>query len=204
MKELLHSYQGLIFDMDGTLIDTMPAHLLAWEKTAEHFQFPFTREWLHGLGGMPSFKIVAEVNSKYGLTLDPNEVAQFKMATFSSLDDHGEPIQTTMAILDHFYGKKPLAVGTGSQRQSAMRLLEKANLIEKLDAIVTASDVEHHKPNPDTFLLAAEQLKLAPSQCVVFEDTHLGRQAAHAGGMDCVMVEGDALVFYPVPVKGEQ
>jgi HAD superfamily hydrolase (TIGR01509 family) len=62
---------------------------------------------------------------------------------------------------------------------------------------VTATDVSNHKPNPDTFLLAAEKLKLKPQNCVVFEDTNLGKQAAHRAGMDCIMVEGDNLVFYP-------
>ncbi|ENO1828443.1 HAD-IA family hydrolase [Vibrio vulnificus] len=164
-----NGYTGFIFDMDGTLIDTMPAHLIAWEKTAEHFQFPFEQLWIHSLGGMPSFKIAAEINKKYGLSLVPMAVSQFKMA-----------------------------VGTGSQRESAIRLLTKANLLDKLDALVSATEVQNHKPHPDTFLLAAQQLRLPANECVVFEDTELGKQAAHAAKMDCVMVENGELVFYPV------
>ncbi len=198
MLEIVSTYQGLIFDMDGTLIDTMPAHMQAWTKTAEHFNFPCQVEWLHSLGGMPSFKIADQINQKYGMNLDPQAVSRFKMAAFASLEEHGEPIQCTNDVLDYFYGKRKLAVGTGSQRDGAMRILNKANLIDKLDAIVTATDVDNHKPSPDTFLQAASLLSLAPSQCVVFEDTELGKQAAHAGGMDCIMVGGDKLVFYPV------
>jgi beta-phosphoglucomutase-like phosphatase (HAD superfamily) len=119
------------------------------------------------------------------------------MRTFSELDDHGEPIGCTIEVLEHFFGDKKLAVGTGSQRESAIRLLTKTALITKFDTIVTATDVEHHKPNPDTFLLAASNLGLPAKVCVVFEDTLLGKQAAHAGGMDCVMVENNQLVFYP-------
>lgn len=197
MFELLDNYQGLIFDMDGTLIDTMPAHLEAWHQTAAHFEFPFSNDWLHSLGGMPSYKIAAEVNAKYGLRLDPYEVSRFKMATFASLENHGDVIDCTLKVFNHFVGLKRLAVGTGSQRESAIRLLTKVGLIDQLDAIVTATDVTNHKPHPDTFLQAAEKIGLTPEQCVVFEDTKLGMQAAHAAKMDCVMVEQGALKFYP-------
>lgn len=198
MLEILEKYQGFIFDMDGTLIDTMPAHLSAWNKTAEHFNFPFTQKWLHSLGGMPSYKIAAEINSEYDLSLDPTEVSQYKMRAFAELEEHGDKIKCSNDVLEHYHGKKKLAVGTGSQRESALKLLSRVGLLERLDAVVTASDVKNHKPNPDTFLQAAEKLGLKPEECVVFEDTELGKSAAHAGGMDCVMVEGDKLVFYPL------
>ncbi|NVD07859.1 beta-phosphoglucomutase family hydrolase [Vibrio sp. JPW-9-11-11] len=189
--------------MDGTLLDTMPAHLQAWEMTAEHFGFPFNQHWLHSLGGMPSYKIAAEVNTKYSLSLDPAQVSRFKMETFASIDQPGQPIECTLEVLKQFVGKKKLAIGTGSQRESALRLLTMTNLLQHMDTVVTATDVERHKPNPDTFLRAAEQMGVIASSCVVFEDTALGLEAAHAANMDCFLVEDGQLVFYPCPNNKE-
>jgi beta-phosphoglucomutase family hydrolase len=197
MIETVEQYHGLIFDMDGTLIDSMPYHLDAWKTAAEKFTFPYDRQWLNSMGGMPSSKIVVEINKRYGINLDPEEVTQFKMATYLAFEFHGEPIAVTNKVLNHFLGKKPIAVGTGSPEGQAHKLLIESGIMPKLDAVVTATDVSNHKPNPDTFLLAAEKLKLKPQNCVVFEDTNLGKQAAHRAGMDCIMVEGDNLVFYP-------
>ncbi|ELP5727735.1 beta-phosphoglucomutase family hydrolase [Vibrio vulnificus] len=194
----LTRYAGFIFDMDGTLIDTMPAHLKAWQQTAQHFNFPFEQSWIHSLGGMPSFKIASEINKKYRLSLVPMTVSKFKMSAFAKLKFHGDNIDCTHEVLERYQGQKKMAVGTGSQRDSAMHLLGRANLLDKLDAVVSATDVENHKPHPDTFLLAAQKLELAPTECVVFEDTEIGKQAAHAAGMDCVMVENGVLVFYPL------
>lgn len=197
MLEILEKYQAFIFDMDGTLLDTMPGHLKAWQQTAAHFGFPFSQEWLHSLGGMPSYKIAAEINRKHSMSLEPMEVSRYKMQAFADIQDVGEPIACTVDLLHHFYQRKKLAVGTGSQRDSALRLLKQAQLIELLDVIVTATDVDNHKPNPDTFLKAADDMKVQAGACIVFEDTLLGLQAAHAAKMDCMMVEEGQLVFYP-------
>ena len=194
----LEQYQGLIFDMDGTLIDTMPCHVASWKDTSEYFGFPFVPEWLHSMGGMPSIKVVSEINKRYGLCLNPKDVSTYKQQVFSRLDCPGARIPLTCNILERYLGIKKFAVGTGSPRGNAMKLLNQAGLLDKFDAIVTASDVVNHKPNPDTFLKACDLLELEPRQCVVFEDTLLGKQAAHAGGMDCILVTSDNLEFHPL------
>lgn len=193
----LSKYKGLIFDMDGTLIDTMPAHLDAWERTAQKFDIPYDREWIHGMGGMPSPEITLEINERYGLELDPKTVAAYKMQCFDEIENHGAIIDHTFQVLRNAQGLFRTALGTGSQRHNAMKLLKERNLLPLLQEVVTATDVTNYKPNPDTFLLAAEKLELSPERCVVFEDTELGKQAAHAAGMDCFLVVGDGFEFHP-------
>lgn len=194
----LELYDAIIFDMDGTLLDTMPNHVLAWEMTAKEFDFPFDLDWLHSLGGMPSVKIAAEVSKRYGIELDAALVSTFKMDTFRELPINGKPISHTYGVFEQYKNHKPMAIGTGSQRESALNLLTHAGVLDDFECVVSATDVERHKPNPDTFLLAAQKMGVLPGKCVVFEDTLLGLQAAHAGGMDCYLVTESGFEFHPV------
>lgn len=187
------SYKGLIFDMDGTLIDTMPSHLHAWKQTAEQYHFPFEQDWIHSLGGMPTQKVAMQLQARYHIEIDPQQVANTKTTLFRDLIEDGSIIKCTFDVLKQYYGHKKLAIGTGSNQANAFKLLEHNGILPLLDAVVTAADVQNHKPNPDTFLLAAQKLGLKPNECVVFEDTEIGRQAAMAAGMDCIMVKNGQL-----------
>lgn len=194
----LERYKGLIFDMDGTLIDSMPTHIEAWRCAAEHFYFPFNENWLYSRGGKPSQKVVEEINQMYGLSLIPAEVSAYKQKMFLELGYKNSRIDLTCNILEDYQSVKKIAVGTGSKKENAIQLLEQNALLNKLDALVTACDVVNHKPHPDTFLKACELMQLKPQECVVFEDTDIGKQAAHSGGMDCIMVTPKGLEFYPI------
>lgn len=194
----LSAYKGLIFDMDGTLIDSMPTHIEAWRCAAEHFHFPFDPEWLYSRGGKPSTKVVDEINQMYDLSLEPKAVSDYKQSAFFSLENENPRINITCDILENYKSTKKIAVGTGSKKENAVKLLKENALLNLLDALVTANDVDNHKPNPDTFLKACELMQLKPQECVVFEDTELGKQAAHSGGMDCIMVTAEGLKFYPI------
>ncbi|GAB3526015.1 beta-phosphoglucomutase family hydrolase [Photobacterium alginatilyticum] len=189
----LAKYQGLIFDLDGTLVDTMPANLEAWRRTSEHYCFPFDAGWLYQLSGQPSVKMASAMIERYGLSHRPEDIASTKLETYLALDDHGEVIPCTYDLLVKYRDTKKTAIGTGGQRTNAISILESKDLLPLIDVVVTSSDVTNYKPAPDTFLLAAEKLGLAPEQCVVFEDTLLGIEAARNAGMDCILVKDGQL-----------
>lgn len=184
----LSRYKGIIFDMDGTLVDSMGAHMKAWEMTCEHFGYPFDLDYMYSLGGVPTMKTAELLNQKFNKQLDPQQVGQFKKDSWLAMDHTPALVEDTYAIFSANLGKKKIAVGTGAERRGAKSILGHHNLLEKLDVLVTSSDVENGKPAPDTFLKAAEFMGLAPEQCVVFEDTDIGQQAATSAGMDCILV----------------
>jgi beta-phosphoglucomutase family hydrolase len=193
----LSHYKGLIFDMDGTLVDTMPTHLEAWRLTAEHHEFEFSYEWFYELGGVPTLETIVMVNEAQDLRLEPLGVSITKQQIFESICSKIDLIDETHSLLMQHRPDKKIAIGTGSDKKGADRTLAASGLIGLLDAVVCSDDVANHKPSPDTFLLAAERLGLKPHECVVFEDTRTGLEAARSAGMDCyLVVDGKVREFF--------
>lgn len=184
----LSHYAGFIFDLDGTLVDTMPMHLAAWQQVADELGFVFDHEWMYQCGGIPSRKIAVLLNQQQGLNLDAEQVARQKNRYYVSRLSEAKAFPAMQSLLAQWHGKIPMALGTGSPRVNAQAVLKHTGLTGYLDAVVSADDVELHKPNPDTFLLAAELMGVEAERCLVFEDTQIGLQAAQAAGMDCVLI----------------
>jgi beta-phosphoglucomutase family hydrolase len=184
----LSRYKGIVFDMDGTLIDSMGSHAVAWQQTCEFFDIPYDGQYINALGGVPSRQIVKLLNEKHGLEHDLDEVAAKKRQAWLALDDNLAVIEDTFRVMQRYEGVLKMGIGTGSERDNAMRMLTQTGLLDRVETVVTASDVTHGKPHGETFLTVAKNMGLTADECVVFEDTEVGRQAAQAAGMDCIMV----------------
>lgn len=191
----LSRYKGIVFDMDGTLIDSMGSHGIAWQQTCEKYGYPFDEEYIHNLGGVPTRDIVGMLNEKYGLSHDLDEVTETKRLAFLALKGRPSVIDDTFQVMQRYQGQLKMGVGTGSERNNAINMLTETGLLERLETIVTASDVTHGKPHGETFITVATNLGLQPNECVVFEDTEIGRQAAQNAGMDCIMVINGKIVL---------
>ena len=191
----LSRYKGIVFDMDGTLIDSMGAHDMAWQKTCEQYDYPYDSEYIHNLGGVPTRDIVGMLNEKHDLSHDLDEVTETKRQAFLELDDNPTVIEDTFAIMQRYQGILKMGVGTGSERGNAINMLTATGLLDRVETVVTANDVKQGKPHGETFLTVAKNMGLAAEDCVVFEDTEIGRQAAKNAGMNCIMVINGKVVL---------
>ncbi|PVX42693.1 HAD superfamily hydrolase (TIGR01509 family)/beta-phosphoglucomutase family hydrolase [Pasteurella langaaensis DSM 22999] len=184
-QSIINQYNALIFDMDGTLIDTMPSHAKAWEKVGEHLGYQVTGDVLYQLGGASVRTIATETCRRYGIPMELlEEVIRLKREYGFEMVSQNATLLPASQILKNNYGKRAMALGTGSHSNMVNMLLDKFDLRQYFDAIVDADMVTAHKPSPETFLKCAENLGVLPNQCLVFEDADLGVQAALNGGMD--------------------
>jgi len=175
--------KGLIFDIDGTISDTMSIHLIAYQETAAEYGFEITTELFFSMSGIPAYQTSVLLKEKFGLDFDPQEFADKKEYHFLQNIYKAEPIKPVIKIIREYTGKLPMACGTGGSRFYAKKTLELAGVLDNFEHIVTAEDVENHKPHPDTFLKAAELIGVSPEYCQVFEDSPLGIRAAETAGM---------------------
>ncbi len=179
---------ALIFDMDGTLIDSMPLHYQAWSEVAKTYQLPFSKERFYQLGGVPTYETLEILSREANVLIDIAQAKKLKESLYRSQLDKVVAIPQTLEVVHRFYGHKPMAIATGSSKTGAERVLGHLGLLDLFAAVLTADDVENHKPAPDVFLKAASALGIAPAQCVAFEDTDIGLQAIELAGMIAIDV----------------
>jgi len=186
--DLVRNCKAIIFDCDGTLVDSMPVHFVAWHETMSRYGIAFPEDRFYSLGGMPSDRIIQLLANEQGITLDAVSVANEKELAFLDRIDLLIPIEAVVAVVRQNRGVKPIAVASGGFRAIIQKQLEQIAMHDWFDAVVTAEDTAKHKPEPDVFLEAARQLGTLPEHCIVFEDADLGVEAARRAGMNCIDV----------------
>jgi beta-phosphoglucomutase-like phosphatase (HAD superfamily) len=177
--------KGLIFDLDGTLADTMPFHFKGWRMACQKFGADIDTTFLRKHTGTPGWVIADEIIKKCNLTgkVTIRQIMDEKFIEFYKEQHLVKPIVPVADIVKKYFGILPMAVGTGGHRKAVERTLEVTNLRKYFDIIVTANDVDNFKPHPETFLKCASQMNIAPEFIEVFEDGDLGIEAALTAGM---------------------
>lgn len=175
--------RALIFDLDGTLSDSLPVHMATWNKLGSSIGFIFEERLVYEMTGMPTIAFAERIIEENGLRLSPGELVRLKQEAFWEAVHLVKPVELVVEIVKDHHGLLPMAVGTGASRRSATLQLNELELTPYFDYIITADDVTRHKPHPDTFLECARLMKVNPSDCQVFEDGILGMEAARSAGM---------------------
>jgi beta-phosphoglucomutase-like phosphatase (HAD superfamily) len=184
----MNDIQGLIFDCDGTLADTMPLHWRAWQLITRRHGLLFPKDRFYALGGVPSRDILQMLAKEQGLALDYLAVAHEKETAYLALMAEVEPIQVIVEIARANFGKIPLAVASGGTQPIILQVLDHLKIRQFFKAIVTSEMVQNQKPAPDIFLEAARRIGVAPRFCRAYEDTELGLQSIRAAGIEAVDV----------------
>jgi beta-phosphoglucomutase len=182
---------AIIWDVDGTLVDTAEQHFRAWARLAAEINLPFTRADFAATFGMRNPEIIRKL-------FDPNADAEKcrvlgerkeDLYRASVREEGTQLLPGVAALLAAFDGAGwPQAVGSSAPPGNLDLLLGLTDTRRYFAAVVTGDDVERGKPDPEVFLTAAEKLGVTPNRCVVFEDAVAGVEAAKAGNMKCVAV----------------
>lgn len=191
---------AFIFDLDGVIVDTAKFHFLAWRKLANDLGFDFTEEQNEQLKGVSRIESLKKILKWGNMELSEEEfnsqMARKNENYLSYVDemDNAEILPGVSKVLEYLMEHNiPFALGSASK--NARTILKKIDLYKKFDAIVDGTDVSKAKPDPEVFLIAAEKLNTAPENCVVFEDSVAGVQAANMGKMTSIGI-GDQKVLH--------
>lgn len=183
-------FAGYIFDLDGTLINTMPLHYVAWRDTMREFGLgrDLDEDLFYSLGGVPALKVAELFNQHYGTDFEPLAMREVKEKRFTALLPQAPLIEPVVEFARRVAETRPVSVASGGPKEIVLETLVSRGLRSLFPVVVAADDVQRGKPAPDSFLLAARQMNVPAEQCLVFEDAEPGIQAAEAAGMKWVRV----------------
>lgn len=180
--------RAVIWDVDGTLVDTGELHFRAWVELAESIQQPFTRADFAATFGWRNPEIIPKLFGTHRSEQEVIELGDRKEAIYRAEAAKGvnllPGVNALLAKL-HATGFKQ-AIGSSAPRHNLDLILELTNSASYFDAVIAMEDTQNGKPHPEVFLRGAERLGVPPARCLVMEDAPAGVQAARAGGMKCI------------------
>jgi beta-phosphoglucomutase len=185
--------RGIIFDMDGVLIDAMPFHAEAMKiAIKEETNYEIDKKIVYQLEGMPSTNLVKEIFKKYNINkkLDQElieKISERKKQIFKEIEDTHliEGVPDLIKILNECKCLK--AIVTGAAKKEIELTIDKMVGLKNFDVVVSGEDVEAGKPNSDPFVVALQKMNIKSSECIVVENAPLGVEAANKAGIRCIL-----------------
>lgn len=190
--------KGLIFDLDGVLVNTEHNHFVAWKRTADSLGIPFSEAENESLKGVSRVDSLIKILALGGMHLEPekfNELLLNKNAFYlESIKDLSEAnlLPGVIELLEKA-SQMGIKLGVGSSSKNAKYILARLKITDYFDCIIDGNDVRYPKPHPEVFLNGSKQLDLDPAECIVFEDAASGIAAAKEGGFYAIAV-GNKLI----------
>lgn len=191
--------KACIFDLDGVIVDTVPAHFIAWKSIADELNIPFNEEENEQLKGVSRIQSMKNILAMGNRTMSDDEIialTEKKNEIYVEIISKMTPEDILPGVEDflNLLEENSIPKAIGSSSKNTPTILKAVGLTERFDTIVDGNGVTRSKPDPEVFLKGAEALKVKPEYCVVFEDAISGVTAAKAGGMKCIGV-GDASIL---------
>jgi HAD superfamily hydrolase (TIGR01509 family) len=185
-------FAGYLFDLDGTLVDTMPLHYVAWREALRRsgLDRDLDEDYFYSLGGVPTLLVARRIGEHYGVPLDAARVEHLKEQIYVERLREAKLIAPVVDFARRVAPTHPVAVVTGGMPDVARASLRLTGLDRLFPIVVTPADVPpgRGKPAPDMFLVAARRMGVPPKRCLVFEDAEPGLAGARAAGMQVVHV----------------
>ena len=187
----MNSVKACIFDLDGVIVDTAVYHYKAWKRLANQMGFDFTEEQnekLKGVSRTRSLELILQWGGVTKTDAEKEELATQKNTWYVDMISHMKPDEILPGAKGFVQTCRDAGIKTalGSASKNSMMILEKIGMVNLFDAIIDGNKVSKAKPDPEVFLKGAEEVGIAPANCVVFEDAIAGIEAAIAGGMKSV------------------
>ena len=181
---------AVIFDLDGLMIDTEPLAQQAWDRVLQDHGKRLESDTFAKMIGLRLTESSKVIQAAYSLETSTTELADKETFYMSQIMTRGIPTMPGLRRLITELDRRriPWAVATSSQRKYAVEVLGQLDLLEKCGGIAAGDEVEHGKPRPDVYLLAARRLGIDPETCLALEDSVPGINAASAAGMLAVAV----------------
>jgi beta-phosphoglucomutase len=184
------NFKGVIFDLDGVLVDSVPLHYAAWKRLFDDYGYAFDKTiYRQKVDGRPRLDGVRAVMND----LDEEAVIEAgdrKQGYYLEMIKQGQlqPFPTTIPFIKTLK-ENGIILAAASSSVNASIILEQIGVLDDFSTVVTAADITHGKPHPEIFLTAAHRIGLSVSQCIVFEDAESGIAAAIKGGFFCIGVD---------------
>lgn len=191
--------KGFIFDLDGVIVDTAKYHFLAWKKLANDLGIDFTEEENEQLKGVSRVKSLEKILAWGNKSISDEKFTALMTKKNDDYLSHIAEMDESEILIDvprilNFLMERNQPVSLGSASKNARTILERVNLMGHFNAIVDGNDVSKAKPDPEVFLIAAELLEVKPEDCIVFEDSVAGVEAANVANMISIGI-GDKSVL---------